>query len=309
MSHLSRVAGLCALAALGAASARAQGGTASALRARIARSGAQAVGLYFRTLDGRDSLLLDAAQRFHAASTMKIPVMIQVFRDVDAGTLRLGDSLPVRRTFRSILDGSPYELDPADDSDSTLYGRVGTRASVRGLVELMITVSSNLAANLLIDRVGAARANRTAHELGADSIAVLRGVEDIPAFNAGLNNTATARDLGVLLLGVANGTAASPASCRAMVDVLARQRFNDGIPAELPPGTRVAHKTGEITAINHDAGIVYPARGPAYVLVVLTRGIKEQETSSRLIADLSLMVYRRATGATREPGPGRGRGR
>jgi beta-lactamase class A len=291
--------------ALGAGPARAQHDPVAALRARIARSGAQAVGLYFRTLDGRDSLLLDAAQRFHAASTMKIPVMIQVFRDVDAGKLRLDDSLTVTRTFRSILDGSPYELSPSDDSDSTLYARVGSRVSVRALVELMITVSSNLAANLLIDRAGAQRANRTAHELGADSIAVLRGVEDIPAFNAGLNNTTTARDLGVLLTAIANGTAASAASCRAMVDVLARQRFNDGIPAELPPGTRVAHKTGEITAINHDAAIVYPANDPPYVVVILTRGIQDQQVSSRLIADLSLMVYRYATG----PGRGQARGR
>lgn len=305
MRRLSGIAAIGALAALGTAPARAQGGPAAALRARIARSGAQAVGLYFRTLDGRDSLLLGASQRFHAASTMKIPVMIQVFRDVDAGKLRLDDSLPVRRTFHSILDGSPYDLSPSDDSDSTLYGRVGSRVSVRGLVELMITVSSNLAANLLIDRVSAARANETAHELGADSIAVLRGVEDIPAFNAGLNNTTTARDLGVLLLGVANGTAASAASCRAMVDVLARQRFNDGIPAELPSGTRVAHKTGEITAVNHDAGIVYPANGPAYVLVILTRGIQDQGASSRLIADLSLMVYRHAAARGRGPAPGR----
>jgi beta-lactamase class A len=298
MPHVCRTVGVWALAALGAATARAQGGPAAALRTRIARSGAQ-VGLYFRTLDGRDSLRLGASRRFHAASTMKVPMMIQVFRDVDAGTLRLADSLPVRRTFHSILDGSPYDLSPADDSDSTLYALVGKRVSVRALVELMITVSSNLAANLLIDRVGAARANRTAHELGADSIAVLRGVEDIPAFNAGLNNTTTARDLGVLLAAIANGTAASPGSCRAMVDVLARQRFNDGIPADLPPGTRVAHKTGEITAVNHDAGIVYPAQGPPYVLVILTHGIQDQRTSSGLIADLSLLVYRYATEAGR----------
>jgi beta-lactamase class A len=308
MARHIRIAVVGALAVLVAAPAWAQGGAAAALRARIARSGAEAVGVYYRTLDGRDSLLLDAAQRFHAASTMKVPVMIQVFRDVDAGKLRLDDSIPVRRTFHSILDGSPYGLDPADDSDSTLYGRVGGRASVRELVELMITVSSNLAANLLIDRVGAERANRTAHALGADSIAVLRGVQDIPAFNAGRNNTTTARDLGVLLLGVANGTAASPASCRAMVDVLTRQRFNDGIPAELPPGTRVAHKTGDITAINHDAAIVYPAQDPPYVLVILTRGIQDQKVSSRLIADLSLLVYRRATEPSREPARGRGRG-
>lgn len=189
------------------------------------------------------------------------------------------------------MDGSPYDLDPADDSDSSLYARAGSQASVRELVELMITVSSNLAANLLIDLVGAGRANRTAHQLGADSITVLRGVQDIPAFNAGLNNTTTARDLGILLEAIATGHAASPEACREMMAILARQRFNDAIPAGLPPGTRVAHKTGDITAINHDAAVVFPARGPAYVLVVLTRGIEDLKTSAQLIADLSRLVY------------------
>jgi len=257
------------------------------------------VGLFFRTLDGRDSLFLNPDLRFHAASTMKLPVMIQVFRDADSARMRLDDPVDVRRTFRSILDGSAYDLDPADDSDSTLYARVGGQASVSELVELMITKSSNLAANLLIDLVSAARINRTAHQLGADSIAVLRGVQDIPAFNAGLNNTTTARDLGALLWAIAHAQAASPEACHQMIGVLERQRFNDGIPAMLPRGTRVAHKTGDITGINHDAAIVYPRRGSPYVLVVLTRGVTDMKTSSRLIAELSAMVYRHVTGRRR----------
>jgi beta-lactamase class A len=271
-----------------------QDALAARLAERVAASGAE-VGLFFRTLDGRDSLFLNPDLRFHAASTMKVPVMIQLFRDADSGRVRLDDRIDVRRTFRSIVDGSAYDLDPADDSDSSLYARVGGRATLRELVELMITRSSNLAANLLIELVSAARANRTAHQLGADSIAVLRGVEDIPAFNAGLNNTTTARDLGVLLWAIAQDQAASPEACREMIAVLERQRFNDGIPALLPRGTRVAHKTGDITGINHDAGIVYPRRGRPYVLVVLTRGITDSKQSSRLIADLSLMVYRQVT--------------
>ena len=265
---------------------------------RVAASGGE-VAVFFRTLDGRDSLFLHPDLRFHAASTMKLPVMIQVFRDADSGRVRLDDRIDVRRTFRSIMDGSAYDLNPADDSDSTLYARVGGQASVRQLVDLMITRSSNLAANLLIDLVSAARVNRTAHQLGADSIAVLRGVQDIPAFNAGLNNNTTARDLGVLLWAVAQEEAASPEACREMISVLERQRFNDGIPALLPRGTRVAHKTGDITGINHDAGIVYPRRGRPYVLVVLTRGLEDPKASSRLIADLSLLVYRHVTGRRR----------
>jgi beta-lactamase class A len=217
--------------------------------------------------------------------------MVQVFRDRDAGLLSLDDSLLVTRTFASIVDGSPYDLDLADDSDSTLYARVGGRASIRELVELMITVSSNLATNILITRVGPERANATAHALGADSIQVLRGVADGKAYEAGRNNTTTARDLGRVLAAIADGRAASDSSSREMLGVLERQRFNEGIPALLPAGTTVAHKTGSITALYHDAGIVTTPSGRRYVLVILTRGLEKEEDAHRLVAELSRIVH------------------
>src|SRR5437667_1598973 len=258
------------------------------IEARIAQAPARAVGLYYRDLSGGDSLTVGAATRFHAASTMKIPVMIQLFRDQDAGLLSLDDSVTVTNTFRSIVDSSPYQLDVTDDSDSSLYKRLGQRGSISELIELMETVSSNLATNVLITRVDAKRANATAHALGADSILVLRGVEDGKAYRAGLNNTTTARDLGVLLAAIANGKAASAASCREMLAVLGRQQFNEGIPAGLPAGTRVYHKTGWIgQVVYHDAALVEPAgqRGGRYVLVVLTGGIQKDADSYALARD------------------------
>src|SRR2546423_7671035 len=256
------------------------------IAARIAAAPARGVGVYYRDLTTSDSLPLGAAMRFHAASTMKVPVMIQLFRDRDAGLLTLDDSITLTNTFRSIVDSSPYQLDVTDDSDSTLYKRLGQKASIRELIELMETVSSNLATNLLITRVDAKRANATAHALGADSILVLRGVEDGKAYRAGLNNTTTARDLGMLLAAIANATAASEPSCREMLDILGRQHFTEGIPAGLPPGTRVYHKTGWIgQVVYHDAAIVEPAGGGRYVLVVLTGGIQKGAYSYALVRD------------------------
>src|SRR2546425_1091107 len=159
-----------------------------------------------------------------------------------------------RRTFLFLADGSPFDVDKADDSDSTLYGRAGKLASVRELLELMITRSSNLATNILIERVGAPRAQASARTLGAWSIQVLRGVEDGKAYRAKLNNTTTARDLGVLLAGIAGHRAASPVSCDSMLAILGRQEFHEGIPAGAPPGTRVAHKTGWIGEVVYHAG-------------------------------------------------------
>src|SRR5712664_979596 len=266
----------------------------SQVQARIARAPARVVGVYYRDLATGDSLTVGSAVRFHAASTMKIPVMIQLFRDRDAGLLSLDDSITITNTFRSIVDGSPYLLDVTDDSDSSLYQRLGQRASIRELIELMETVSSNLATNLLITRVDAKRANATAHALGADSILVLRGVEDGKAYRAGLNNTTTARDLGMLLAAISNGTAASAASGREMLAILAKQQFNEGIPAGLPPGTSVYHKTGWIgQVVYHDAALVEPvgARGRRYVLVVLTGGIQKDEDSHGLVRDVSRLVF------------------
>jgi beta-lactamase class A len=263
------------------------------IAARIAVAPARAVGVYFRDLTTGDSVLVGAHIRFHAASTMKVPVMIQLFRDRDAGLLSLDDSIFVTNTFKSIVDSSPYQLDKVDDSDSSLYARVGGKASIRELVELMETVSSNLATNLLIARVTAPRANATAHALGADSIVVLRGVEDGKAYRAGRSNTTTARDLGVLLAAIAQDRAASSAACREMMAILGRQQFKEGIPAGLPPGTRVFHKTGWIgQVVYHDAAIVERPDGRRYVLVVLTSGIQKDEDAYRLVSDLSRMVWK-----------------
>jgi beta-lactamase class A len=270
----------------------------AAITAHIAQAPAKAVGVYFHDLGSGDTLLVNANVRFHAASTMKVPVMIQLFRDRDAGKLTLDDSVPITNDFSSIVDGSPYQLDKADDSDSTLYDLVGKKRSIRELVELMETVSSNLATNLLIALVDAKRANATAHALGADSILVLRGVEDGKAYRAGMNNMTTARDLGMLLTALAQYRAASPAACREMLEILGRQHFTEGIPAGLPAGTRVEHKTGWIGGVvYHDAGIVRPAHGAPYVLVVLTGGIKEDSLAYALVRDISRQVY----SATRGP--------
>jgi len=258
---------------------------------RIAKTPNTGVGVYYRRLDRPDSLLVDAAHRFHAASTMKVPVMIQVFRDADAGTLRLSDSLTVVNEFHSIVDGSPFQLDKADDSDSSLYLRVGQKAAVRDLLELMITVSSNLATDILIERIGPARANTTAHSLGADSILVLRGVEDGVAYRAGRNNTTTARDLGALLAAIAEHRAASRVACDSMLAILGRQHFTEGIPAGLPPGARVYHKTGWVgQVVYHDAAYVELQNGRRYVLVVATGGIQKDTAAYNLVADVSRII-------------------
>ena len=254
------------------------------IRKLIETSGAE-VAVAIRSVDGRVNLNIDPDKSFHAASTMKVPIMIELFRQAEAGRLALDDPLAVRNEFHSIVDGSAYTMDVSEDSDAEVYKAVGKTMSLRALCEAMITVSSNFAANLLIEKLGAANVQATVDRLGGTGVKVLRGVEDQKAFDKGLNNTTTAAGLAALFAKLAAGEAVSPKADTEMIAILKRQKFKDALPAGVPPGTPIAHKTGTITRIHHDAGIVF---GPKpYVIVVLVRGIQDQKVSGPLMASIS----------------------
>ncbi len=258
---------------------------------RVATSPGAAVGVFVRDLASGQSFAVNADSSFHAASTMKIPVMIEYFRAIDAGRMTVDSSITLRNEFASIVDRSPYSLDAGADSDSALYADVGMRVTIRSLVERMITRSSNLATNAVIDILGAPRIQATAISLGASAIRVLRGVEDSKAFAQGLNNTTTARDLGALLEAIVSNRAAGAAGSAAMLAILERQEFNEEIPAGLPPGTRVAHKTGQITAVLHDAAIIFPPDRSPIILVVLTGGMSDEGVARATIQDIARITW------------------
>jgi beta-lactamase class A len=269
---------------------------AERIHSRIAGEPGAQVGLAYIDLASGDTLFVDADSSFHAASTMKVPVMIELFRRASAGSFGLNQRLLLVNQFGSIVDGTQYALDPKEDSDTTLYQRIGDRVPIDTLLRLMITRSSNLATNTLIALVGAENVNRSMRALGARRIQILRGVEDGKAFEKGLNNTTTARDLALILRSIETGQAASPAATRSMREILLAQEFNERIPAGIPRGVPVAHKTGEITAHYHDAAIVYPPGKRPYILVVLTRGIHDGRTANKLISDLSALIYSHNSG-------------
>ncbi|MBK9313295.1 MAG: serine hydrolase [Acidobacteria bacterium] len=257
----------------------------------ISESRAEVVGVAVYDLQSGKSLMVNERVSLHAASTMKLPVMMELFRLSEAKILNLDQNIAVKNTFHSIVDGSQYSLSRDDDSDELVYRQIGGGMKLIDLIDRMITWSSNLATNLLIERTGADNVNRLMRRLGARDIQVRRGVEDIKAFRAGINNTTTAYDLMVLLRVIAGNKFLSRKSNERMIEILSAQQFNDGIPAGLPAGLRVAHKTGNITRHDHDAGIVFVNGRKPYVIVVLTKGIDDRKLSSRLIADISKAVY------------------
>jgi len=246
----------------------------------------------FKDLQTGTELLINAQETFHAASTMKVPVMIEVFKQVAAGRFALSDSVLVKNEFKSIVDSSVYHLNPEDDSQEELYQQLNTRKTLSALMYEMIIMSSNLATNLIIEMVDARNVTQTMRALGAAHIQVLRGVEDEKAFEKGLNNTTTAYDLMLLFEKIATGKTVNAAASQAMIKILLDQHFNDVIPALLPPDVKVAHKTGEISGVRHDAGIVFLPDGRKYVLVLLSKQLPDVKAGVQAMANVSALVYR-----------------
>jgi len=238
-----------------------------------------------------EQILINERERFHAASTMKTPVMIEVYRQAAEGKFSLADSLFIKNEFNSIVDGSTYTLNPEDDSELTLYGMVGKKLPLYNVMYLMIISSSNLATNLIIEWVDAHNVTRTMRSLGAMDIEVLRGVEDSKAFAKGLNNTVTAFDLMILFDQIAKGKIVSQGSCDEMIRILKDQKFNEIIPASLPAGVVVAHKTGSIRGVQHDSGIVILPDGGRYSLVMLSKNLTDEPASIQSMAKVSRLIY------------------
>jgi beta-lactamase class A len=236
-------------------------------------------------------ILINEKENFHAASTMKTPVMIEVFKQAEQGNFNLDDSLIVKNQFKSIVDSSEYSLSLSDDSGEGLYNFIGKKKSIRELVYEMITVSSNLATNILIELVGPRNVMATMKSIGANDIKVLRGVEDLKAFDKGLNNTTTAYDLMIIFTKIAEGNVVSKEACKEMVRILSDQKLNSKIPAKLPLGIKIAHKTGSITGVEHDSGIIYLPNGKTYVLVLLAKNLKDIQKGIEAEANISKMIY------------------
>lgn len=246
---------------------------------------------FFNLSDPSDSLMINADEEFHAASTMKVPVMIELFKQQNQGLLDLNDSILLVNEFKSIVDGSQYSMDIGVDSDDIIYGKIGTTIALKDLMYSMITVSSNLATNVLIELVDAKKVTATMRDLGADKIEVLRGVEDQKAYDLGLSNSTTARDLMVIMKAIAEKTAGTKESCDEMIAILKDQQFNEIIPFYLPKDVSVAHKTGSITGVHHDAGIVYLPDGRSYVLVLLSKNLEDFDLGTKQLAGISKRIY------------------
>ena len=257
--------------------------------------GLENLGISFYDAETTIQWSYNADHYFHAASTMKLAVLLGVFRQIDRGELSLDAPVHIRNRFTSIVNQEPFMLDLGRDADPDVYGHLGRTLTVRELAYWMITKSSNLATNLLVDVVGIPTIQQALDELEIDGVRVLRGVEDQAAFQAGLNNEVTANGLLKMLRLIADGKAYSQKACEEMLNIMLEQQYRSGIPAGLPKAARVAHKTGNISTVHHDAGIVYLEGRKPYVLVILTQFTAETGRGTA-VAEVSRDIFNSLAG-------------
>ena len=248
--------------------------------------------LAFKNLDDGKEILINENEIFHAASTMKTPVMIEFYKQLHQGKLSLEDTLQIKNEFKSIVDGTMYKLSEFDDSDKNTYNKLGQYYSINNLIYEMITISSNFATNILIDYIGANNVTKSMKEIGALNIDILRGVEDIKAFELGLNNTTSAKDLLIIYEKLAKGKIINNESSAIMIDILKDQKYDDIIPKYLPKNIEIANKTGMITGVHHDSGIVFLKDGRKYVIVLLSKNMSDMESGTEMMAKISELIYK-----------------
>jgi beta-lactamase class A len=265
----------------------------SELEAFIAEQNDKSISVAFQDFETGKEILIKVDEPYHPASTFKVHVMMEVFRQAHEGLLSLEECIPIMNSFTSIADGTKYSLNVNDDAEQTLYPRIGESETINELTRLMIVRSSNLATNILLEKVGTKNVNDFIQVLGIQGVTVRRGVEDNAAFRLGLNNSATARGLTKTMQLIATGKVVSKEASEKMIEILLGQEFNESIPALLPKSVRVAHKTGWTNDVYHDTGIVYPEGRKPYVLSIMTKGFAEDQGSAahQCMANISRLIF------------------
>ncbi len=234
-------------------------------------------------VSGEAVVLLNEHEVFPSASVIKVPMLVELMFQRDEGRISLDEVFTLRDAHRVAGSGVLKELHD------------GLQVTLRDLAVLMIILSDNTATNMVVDRIGMENVNERMRGLGLKSTVLARRMYDWERQRLGHENQITPHDMMSLLCSIAQGRISSKSTSEEIVDIMARQQYRDKIPLLLPEDTRVANKTGSITRVTHDAGIVYTPQGP-FVLCAFARDVDDVRQTELAIAEVSLAVYNDVTG-------------
>ena len=264
----------------------------SDLRARIEQlvqdSGAH-IGVAVRHIESGAEVMLDADTPVPLASVVKIPVLVEAFRQLAEGRFQLADRWPLEAQHKALGSGILTQFDD------------GLAPTVKDLITLMIIVSDNTATDIIMERLGIEAIDRTMHQLGFTHMHVAHTLRDIftdmlpspdpeqdryalakweaahgvrrDGFSYSLgpdNNVSTPREMTRLVEMIFKGELLDRSACDAMLDILLKQQLNDRLPRFLPPGTPIAHKTGTFSGVRNDSGIITVREDCHVVVTTLT---------------------------------------
>lgn len=253
------------------------------LLAGVAGSGE--FGVWLGRLDGTAVFSHDAERTHYSASTMKLPVAMAMMRKVDAGEFTLDQPVIVHNDFASAAGGR-FGVNPAEDEAPATWTKLGEQVPLGWLATEMITRSSNLATDLVLELTGVDAANAVLAEYGSGQSVIRRGIDDAAAQAQGISNLMSPADLAAVLVAVGNDK-----NGQFVRDLLAANTWNGEIPAGVPAGTRVEHKNGWDTRIRHDGGIVRPADAEPFVLTVCTTSELPDQEAQKLIAGIAAEAW------------------
>jgi beta-lactamase class A len=221
---------------------------------------------------------------FHSASVIKLAVLLAVYDAAERGRFSLGSRLHVRNRFLSTADGRPFRVDSSRDADAEVHAAIGRTMQVRKLARRMIVTSSNLATNLLINLLGLQSAHDAMERLEIEGVDLRREVEDERAYEQGIFNRMTPHGAVAILRTIVAARGISPESSDEMTNILLDQQFSGtigpGLPELVRAAAKVAHKTGEISTVTHDAGAVFMPGRPPYVVAIFVESsgdLKERQ--------------------------------
>jgi beta-lactamase class A len=230
--------------------------------------------------------------RHYSASIMKLPILVAVHRLVERGRLDLDRPVTVRNEFDSQKAGQRFSLDQDEDSDPATWAALGTGVTLGELVRRMVVVSGNLATNLVLDEVGTAEVAAVLADAGcSERTTIVRGIEDYPARDAGIDNLITADDMVRLVIALAEGRLAGPDASAACEQTLLAQEYRNGIPAGLPDGLTIGNKTGWISSVNHDVALIRPPERPPVGMAVLVSAPGSEEEREAGIARIAAAAW------------------